>query len=466
MNRLDVVFDGLMTSVSGVRGIVGEGLTVETVVRWATAFGVFCNGGRIVQSRDTRPTGPMIADLVAGALAAAGCDVDDAGVLPTPAGALAVHRRGAAGGIIITASHNPQEWNAMKFVRADGRMLTAPDFASLKSLYDRAHLPAARWDGIGRRIAWNRAGEIYIGAVLGLGLLDLDRIRRKRFRVAFDGVNGAGSELYPLLLESLGCEVKTIHSSPDGYFPRPPEPSPDNIADLRRLVVEEKCSIGFAVDPDGDRLAVVDERGAAPGEERTLALAVGEVLRLRPGPVVINALTSQVIVDVAGSFGVTCQRSKVGEANVADLIADTNAVVGGEGNGGVMLAELHLVRDAGVGMALLLNRLASGRKPLSEHLAVLPEYSMRKATWPVEGFDPAILLDELAAGFPATQVSRLDGVRIESSDGWVQARSSNTEPILRIYSEASQPAAADAMLSDMLARIGSFIGRKASRVET
>lgn len=442
-----------MAGVSGVRGIVGEGMTPEVALLWASGFGTWLQGRKVVVSRDSRPTGGMLSLAVKAGLLSAGCDVDDVGVVPTPVGAMAVERRGAGGGIIITASHNPQSWNALKFVRADGRMLTEGEFRDVEQIVVNGPIRSAAWDRIGIEVAWDGAELMYVSALLGLSMLDLDRIRRKNFEVAFDAVNGAGSFLYPRLLEALGCRVAAIHCDGSGLFPRPPEPLPANLNDLGRKVVEEKCQIGFAIDPDGDRLAVIDEAGRPIGEEVTLALAIKAVLRAQPGAVVVNCLTSNVIDDIAASYGVACHRTRVGEANVAARMKEVGAVAGGEGNGGVILPELHLVRDAGVGMALILNLLAAGKKPVSELAAQLPAYHMIKSSCPVGDRDPVELVEAAAAHYPHDLVTRIDGARISYPEGWVQMRPSNTEPILRVYAEAANPAAAKALLDELIGKI-------------
>ncbi len=449
------MFKGLMAGVSGVRGVIGEGMTSEVAMLWASGFGSWLRGKKVVLSRDSRPSGGMLAYAVKAGLLSVGCDVDDIGVTTTPIGALSVLRRGAGGGIIITASHNPQQWNALKFVRSDGRMLTAEEFEEVEQIVSNGPLRTASWDRIGTEIKWDGADQMYLGAVLGLGLLDLDQIRRKNFRVAFDAVNGGGSFIYPKLLEAFGCQVFAINCDGSGHFTRPPEPLPANLGDLSKKVTEEKCHIGFAVDPDGDRLAVVDERGVPIGEESTLALAIKSTLLHRPGPLVVNCLTSQVIDDIAAQYGVPCYRTKVGEANVSAKIIEINAVVGGEGNGGVMLPELHSVRDAGVGMALLLNLLSSSKKTVSEVTAQLPAYFMVKASYPVGDHNPVELVEATASKFPNDLLTRIDGVRINYPDGWVQMRPSNTEPILRVYAEAHDKPTAEKLVEELIRKIKS-----------
>ncbi len=453
------MFKGLMTGVSGIRGIVGVGITPEVVLLWAGAFGSWLKGGKIVIGRDPRPTGEMLKHAVKAGLSAAGCDIEDVGMVPTPTAALSVRLRGAAGGIIITASHNPQEWNALKFARPDGRMLTAQDFADLDYIVKEGPLRSASWDKIGQFREWNDASTAHIAAVTGIAALDLNRLHSKHFKVAIDCVNGAGSFEYPALLKALGCEVVAINCAGNGLFPHPPEPLPENLADLGKAVVAEKCQIGFAVDPDGDRLAIVDEFGKPIGEELTLALAAKMMLQHTPGPIVINSLSSQVMEDVANEFNVECHRTRVGEANVASRMAEVNAVIGGEGNGGVIIPEVNLGRDSGVGMALVLNLLASGKKKLSDRVKELPNYKMIKTKMPVGKHEPLEIIEHLAGTYEFDQISRIDGVRVVFEDGWVQARPSNTEPILRVFSESTDEAHAKEMIDDMLGRINKITSK-------
>ncbi len=452
-----------MTGVSGIRGIVGEGMTPEVALLWSSGFATWTNGGKIVVGRDSRPSGVMLNLAVKSGLAAAGCDVDDIGVVPTPEAALAIARRGAAGGIIITASHNPQEWNALKFVRHDGRMLTMPDFVELERIVTEGPLRSVRWDRLGKIQDWDGADYMYLSAVTGLGCLDLDRLKGKRFKVAIDCVNSAGSKIYPALLEALGCQVIAINSDGSGIFQRPPEPHPDNLGDLCQTVINEGCSVGFAVDPDGDRLAAVDEKGIPLGEELTLAVAIRSVLERNPGTVVVNSLTSQIVDDVAQSFGVECYRTRVGEANVATGMKEMHAVVGGEGNGGIILPDLHLVRDAGVGMALILNLLSATKKGLREIWQVLPEYKMMKIAYPLQQSDADEIVQDVAGCYDHDQLSRIDGLRVAFDDGWVQIRPSNTEPILRVYSEAKTEEKAKDLLNQMLSNINRSVGE--NRIE-
>lgn len=460
------MFKGLMTGVSGIRGIIGEGMTPEVALLWSGAFGTLCNGGKVIVGRDSRPSGRMINMAVEAGLTAAGCDVDDIGVVPTPEAALAVERRGAAGGIVITASHNSQEWNALKFVRSDGRMLTMQDFVDLERIVAEGPLRSVSWDKLGSVLEWDGADYMYLSAVIGMGILDLDRIKRKRFKVAIDCVNGAGSKIYPELLEALGCQVVPLHSDGSGLFPHPPEPNPANLKDISRIVLEENCAIGFAVDPDGDRLAIIDEGGVAIGEEITLALAIRALLEYQPGPVVINSLTSMVINDIAESFNVECHRTRVGEANVATGMKELNAVAGGEGNGGIIYPELHLVRDGGVGMAIILNAMSATKKKISELGQELPEYMMIKVAYPLGELDATEIIQTIEGCYEYDQISRIDGLRVNWDDGWVQVRLSNTEPILRVYSEAKSEKRATEIIKEMLQNINRVSGEERTGLDS
>jgi len=454
------LFTGLMTGVSGIRGIIGEGMTPEVAMLWAGGFGTWVNGGKVIVGRDARPSGEMINMAVKAALSAAGCDVDDVGMVTTPQGALAVERRGAAGGIIITASHNPEEWNALKFVRPDGRMLTSQDYTELERIVIQGPLRSVHWNRLGTLRNWDDADYMYLSSVTGLSILNLEKIQSKQFKVALDCVNGAGSFLYPELLKTFGCQVVTIHCDGSSIFNRPPEPRPENLTDLCDLVIKERCAIGFAVDPDGDRLAAIDELGKPIGEETTLAVSVQAVLDINPGTVVVNSLTSQVIDDVAKEYGVECHRTKVGEANVAAGMKELGAIVGGEGNGGVILPELHLARDAGVGMALILNHLSATKKKLSDISRALPVYKMFRISYPLGTSDASEIIQSVETNYDYDQLSRIDGLRVAYDDGWVQVRPSNTEPILRIYSEAKDEGNARKMINEMLLHINRLVGEE------
>ncbi len=427
-----------MTSVSGVRGIIGTDLTPEVVVRYATAFGrVALETGRreVVLARDARTSGPMFAAAAQAALQSVGLDVIDCGLIPTPTAQLAVEHHHAAGGIIITASHNPVEWNALKFVGSDGLFLGVDEAARLLRLAGADHEPGAGWDGIGQRCEDLHAVDRHLDAVLALSILDVPRIRDRRFTVALDCVRGAGGTIMPRLLERLGVRMVGMDLEPDGRFSRAPEPVPSNLTGLGELVRQSGADLGIAVDPDVDRLAVVDESGTAIGEDYTLAFAVQAVLEARPGPVVVNLSTSLVVDDTSRMFGVDVARAPVGEANVARAMRERGAVIGGEGNGGVILPMLHYGRDAPAAAALILHLLACRTKLVSELVAGQPRYVIVKAKVPRRG-DLAATYAGLERRFTGVPADRQDGLRLAWADRWLHVRPSGTEPIIRIIAEA------------------------------
>ena len=365
-----------MVSVSGVRGLVGTDLTPEVVARWAAAFGTWAHTGKrkpVVIGRDARTSGPMFSQAAIAGLNSVGCDVIDVGLVATPTVQLAVEHHRAAGGIILTASHNPIEWNALKFVGPDGIFLDTIAGTRVRELAAGASLPRANYNAIGGVEADSNAISRHLAAVLALRGVDVRAIRRRKFRI----VRGAGGALMPELFERLGCRVAAINLETDGLFPRPPEPVPENLKALGALVRRKKADIGIAVDPDVDRLAIVDEKGRPIGEDYTLAFAIRAVLGWSDGrtagrPVVCNLSTSLVVEDAAKEFGAKVVRAPVGEAHVARKIIELKAVIGGEGNGGVMYPALHVGRDAPVAGALVLTLLARARASVSELVARAP----------------------------------------------------------------------------------------------
>jgi phosphomannomutase len=437
-----------MVSVSGVRGIVGRDLTPDLVARFAAAFGVLAaQAGRpsVVLARDARTSGPMFAAAARAGLQSVGCEVIDCGLIPTPTAQLAVEHHGAGGGIVLTASHNPIEWNALKFVGPDGVFLDADTGARLLALVE-GDIPRAAWDRVGEVRKDDGAVARHLDRLLALPDLDVAAIRRRRFGVALDCVRGAGGTIMPRLLEALGCRVEVINGQTDGRFPRPPEPVPEHLGDLGAAVLRAGAQVGIAVDPDVDRLALVDETGAAIGEDYTLAFAVEAVLRRRRGPVVVNLSTSLVVDDAARAFGVPVQRAPVGEANVARAMRVAHAVVGGEGNGGVMLPALHLGRDAPVAAALVLDLLATDAAGIAARVAARPRYAIVKAKAP-RGPDLSAVYRALEARFGDAAPDRQDGLRLAWPDRWLHVRPSGTEPIVRLIAEAPSRADADALVA-------------------
>ena len=439
----------LMRSVSGLRGIVGADLVPAVVTRYAKAFGAFVasrGGKEVALARDSRQSGPAFAAAAAEGLSAAGVDVVDLGMVPTPTAQLAVELQRLGGGIVVTASHNPVEWNALKFVGAGGRFLNRADVEALFALVDgddgRGH-QAAR---AGARRRDDGAVRRHLDRVLGLPWLDLPSIRARRFRVALDCVRGAGATIMPALLEALGCEVRAINLEPDGRFPREPEPIPEHLGELGALVREARADLGIAVDPDVDRLALVDEAGEPIGEDYTLALAVRAALAHRRGPVVTNLSTSLVVDDAALEFGVAVERAPVGEANVVERMAAASAVVGGEGNGGVILPEIHLGRDAPVAAALALALLVARRVALSALVDSWPRYTIVKAKIPRPSGSLEPAYARLARALPGAAEDRQDGLRLSLADRWVHVRPSGTEPVVRVIAEAPGREAAEALV--------------------
>jgi phosphomannomutase len=439
------MYDGLMVSVSGVRGKVGEGLTPEVVAHFAAAFGAWASSqGKsrtVVVGRDSRVSGPMFQRVVLSALQSVGVTVIDIGLTTTPSCQLAVEYHHAAGGLMISASHNPIEWNALKMIGSTGLFLDAEQGAAMRALMEVGP-PRASWDKLGAIEIDDLAIARHIDRVLALPFIDVEKIRRRRFKVALDTCRGAGATVMPQLLDRLGCVVTAINLEPDGRFPHPPEPIPENLRDLERLVLSAKADIGLAVDPDVDRLALVSEEGRAIGEDYTLALAAKLVLRHRKGPVVINLSTSRVVDDVAKAAGAPLIRAPVGEVNVATRMRTERAAIGGEGNGGVILAELHLGRDAPLGAAIILQLLVEEGRQLSAIVRDHPSYVIVKDKLDRPDASLDTVYDALLRAFPGAEADTQDGLRLAWPDRWVHVRPSGTEPIVRVIAEA--PTAADA----------------------
>jgi phosphomannomutase len=453
-----------MVGVSGVRGIVGTDLTPELVARYAAAFGVWATRGRsgkrkvaVVLGRDARTSGPMFAMAATAGLLSVGCEVIDIGLTTTPGAQMAVEHHHAAGGIVLTASHNPIEWNALKFIGPDGVFLDAAAGDAMRSLLGDGRLTRANYAGLGAVRSDDQANARHLKQVLALPEVPVARITRRRFRVALDTVRGAGGAVMPELLRRLGCRVTAINLETDGKFPRPPEPTPEHLAQLGKLVRSAKADVGLAVDPDVDRLAIVDEKGRAIGEDYTLAFAVRAVLgggrspRSQRGPaahpVVVNLSTSLVVDDAARDYGSVVERVPVGEVNVARAILERGAVIGGEGNGGVILPSLHAGRDAPLAAALVLALLAREDRTVSEIVASAPRYEIVKDK---VGRGAALdaVYNALRKQFADAAVDTQDGLRLAWPDRWLHVRPSNTEPIIRLIAEAPTRALADDMVEE------------------
>lgn len=425
-------------SVSGLRGIVGDSLTPEVVLRYAGAFAEGLPPGPVVIARDSRPSGAAFVEMLRGALAACGRSVIDGGVLPTPTVGVLVRETRAAGGIQISASHNPPPYNGMKLFSAEGRVIPAAAGEKVLDRYGRvARGQPLRWaahDGFGRTAQAEEPLTRHLSLVLDQ--VDVERIRSKRFRVLLDVNGGAGGKLGRRLLEELGATVQILGEAPSGNFVHPAEPTAENLAGVQDHARAFEAAVGFCQDPDADRLAILDEQGRYIGEEYTLALCLAHVLRRRPGPVVTNCASSRMSEDLASRFGVRFVRSAVGEANVVDAMLASGAAFGGEGNGGPIDPEVGLVRDSFVGMALVLDYLAAEGVALSGLVEQLPHYEIHKTKVTLEPEQLAGALRKLTAHFADAQIDRKDGVRLDWPGRWLLVRASNTEPIVRIIAEA------------------------------
>jgi phosphomannomutase len=435
----------LRISVSGIRGVIGDGLDAVTVVRWASAFGAWLPEGPVVVGRDTRPSGPMVFDAVAAALASTGHEVRDIGIATTPTTEVAVQQSNAVGGVIITASHNPQQWNALKFLQGDGLFLTAEENREVRRFYEDGSGHVA-WDGLGSVVKFTGADDQHLAGIASLPWLDTEKMRSLDLHAAVDSVEGAGGEIVPRLLESLGVRCTPLHCGLTGNFPHDPEPTPAHLEDLCRIVVEQGADLGFAVDPDVDRLALVDGKGRALSEEITLVLAMDFLLGKTPGPVAVNLSTTGLIEKVAQRHGCTVYRTPVGEANVVETMLEHDCVLGGEGNGGVIYPTLHAGRDALVGIAMILQSLAESGKTLAELVDTYPPVAMVKTKFAADDLPAGDALVEALAALGPGELDQRDGVKWTGESGWVHVRGSNTEPAVRIIAEAADEEAAWALI--------------------
>jgi phosphomannomutase len=444
-------------SISGLRGIVGDGLDPNFVAKFAQAVGILAQRGPVVVGRDGRATGLMLKHALQSGLESVGCPVIDAGVIATPSCGFLVRHLRAAAGIEITASHNPIEWNGLKAFSPDGSVFDEAAGGRLLELIDGDAIELARWDAIGSTVDSPEAAIAHLDAVCGL--VDVRTIRNRGLRVVLDCNHGAGALWGPKLLERLGCELTVLGGSPDGLFEHPPEPIEANLRGLCDAVVREGADVGFAQDPDADRLAIVDQNGRYIGEELTLALCADFVLGRRPGPVVVNGSTSRVTADVAARHGCAFFRSAVGEANVVAKMREVRAAFGGEGNGGVIEPKVGYVRDSFVGLAYVLAGLASGIPTMAEWADSLPRYFIvkDKLACPRERIDAACrALEKMYSDASPTHG---DGMRLDWPDRWVQVRASNTEPILRVIAEAPTQETSATLCAEAIAVVREAVAR-------
>lgn len=448
----------LIKSISGIRGTiggrVGDGLNPLDIVKFTAAFATFIrqttkvDSNKIVVGRDARISGEMVKDVVCGTLMGMGFDVVNIGLASTPTTEIAVTMEGACGGIIITASHNPRHWNALKLLNNRGEFLNAAEGKEVLSIAEREDFNFADVDHIGHYREDDSYNQRHIDLVLNLPLVDIAAIKSAQFRVAFDSVNSVGGIILPMLLEQLGVETITpLYGEPTGDFKHNPEPLEKNLSDIMNLMKKGDHDVGFVVDPDVDRLAIICENGRMYGEEYTLVTVADYVLSVTPGNTVSNLSSTRALRDVTERYGKQYNASAVGEVNVVAKMKETNAIIGGEGNGGVIYPQAHYGRDALVGIALFLSYLAHKGCTVSELRKTYPEYQIAKNRidlGPSTDVDAILVkVKNMFADDPTAKVNDIDGVKIDFADKWVHLRKSNTEPIIRVYSEAATIQEAD-----------------------
>ncbi|MDD3488435.1 MAG: phosphoglucosamine mutase [Paludibacter sp.] len=460
----------LIKSISGIRGTiggnVGEGLNPVDIVRFTAAYATYIrqnkttNSNKIVVGRDARISGQMVNEIVTGALLGMGFDVVNIGLATTPTTELAVTMESAAGGIILTASHNPKQWNALKLLNEKGEFLNAAAGEAVLKIASDESFSFAQVDELGKLTENNDYTRKHIESVLALDLVDADAVRAAGFSVAIDCVNSVGGIVLPALLEALGVKnIEKLYCEPNGQFPHNPEPLPEHLTDISNVMKSGKADVGFVVDPDVDRLAIICEDGSMFGEEYTLVSIADYVLEHTPGNTVSNMSSTRALRDVTVKHNCSYTASAVGEVNVVTAMKATNAVIGGEGNGGIIYPASHYGRDALVGIALFLTMMAKRKMKVSELRKTYPEYFISKNK--IE-LTPAIDVDHILSVIKEKhsqyEVNDIDGVKIDFPTGWVHLRKSNTEPIIRIYSESGTPEQADKFAQDIIAQIKAIAG--------
>ena len=459
----------LIKSISGIRGTiggkVGDNLTPVDAVKFASAYGTWLKNysGKekltVVVGRDARISGPMIHNLVVNTLIGLGIDVIDLGLSTTPTVEVAVPLEKADGGIILTASHNPKQWNALKLLNEKGEFLDGDDGMRILEIADAEAFNFSDVDDLGEIMINDAYMDIHIDEVLNLPLVDIDAIKAAKFKVVVDGVNSSGGIIIPRLLRLMGVEVVELYCEPNGHFPHNPEPLKEHLTDISELVVKEKADLGIVVDPDVDRLAFVCEDGEMFGEEYTLVACADYVLSKTPGNAVSNMSSSRALRDVTNAHNGTYEASAVGEVNVVKLMKKNNAIIGGEGNGGIIYPELHYGRDSLVGVALFLTHLANKKMKVSELRASYPEYFMSKNKIELTPqIDVDAILIAMADKYKDEDITTIDGVKIDFAENWVHLRKSNTEPIIRIYTEAATQEKADVLALRIIDEIKAVAG--------
>jgi phosphomannomutase len=455
----------LIKSISGIRGTiggrVGDNLTPIDAVKFASAYGVWLkqqrdkDNYRVVVGRDARISGEMIQNLVMNTLVGLGIHVIDLGLSTTPTVEIAVPMEHADGGIILTASHNPKQWNALKLLNAKGEFLDAVEGAKILDIAESNAMNFADVDSLGKITRNDAYFDLHIIEVLDLALVNVKAIEAAKFKVVVDGVNSTGGIAIPLLLERLGVQTIELFCEPNGHFPHNPEPLKEHLGDLAEKVVKERADFGIVVDPDVDRLAFMDETGEMFGEEYTLVACADYVLSKTPGNTVSNMSSTRALRDVTEKHGGTYQASAVGEVNDVNLMKKNKVVIGGEGNGGIIYPESHYGRDALVGVALFLSLLAEKMIKVSELRKTYPSYFMsKKKIQLTPGLDVDGILSTMEERYANEDITTIDGVKIDFPENWVHLRKSNTEPIIRIYTEAKSQEEADTLADKFIAEIG------------
>ncbi len=458
----------LIKSISGIRGTIGgkagDNLTPVDAVKFASAYGTWLKNHHnkenltVVIGRDARISGPMIHNLVVNTLVGLGINVIDLGLSTTPTVEVAVPLEKADGGIILTASHNPKQWNALKLLNEKGEFLSGADGAKILNIAKNEAFDFAEVDNLGEIIENTSYMDIHIDEVLNLSLVDVEAVKSKKFKVVVDGVNSSGGIIIPKLLEEMGVEVVKLYCEPNGHFPHNPEPLKEHLTDISELVVQEKADFGIVVDPDVDRLAFISNDGEMFGEEYTLVAVADYVLSKTPGNTVSNMSSSRALRDITEKHGGKYQASAVGEVNVVELMKASNAIIGGEGNGGIIYPEIHYGRDALVGVALFLTHLANQEKTVAELRASYPQYFMSKNKIELTPqIDVDAILIAMTKKYKNEQISTIDGVKIDFAENWVHLRKSNTEPIIRIYTEAKSQQEADNLAERIIKEIKELI---------
>lgn len=457
----------LIKSISGIRGTiggrVGDNLTPIDAVKFASAYGVWLKNNRVkenyrvVVGRDARISGEMIQNLVMNTLVGLGIHVIDLGLSTTPTVEIAVPMEHADGGIILTASHNPKQWNALKLLNEKGEFLDAVEGAKILDIAESDTMRFAGVDSLGKITKNDAYIDLHIIEVLDLSLVTVKPIEEAKFKVVVDGVNSTGGLAIPLLLEHLGVDVVKLYCEPNGEFPHNPEPLKEHLTDLSKKVVAERADFGIVVDPDVDRLAFVDENGEMFGEEYTLVACADYVLSRTPGNTVSNMSSTRALRDVTEKYGGTYEASAVGEVNVVNLMKKNNVVIGGEGNGGIIYPEAHYGRDALVGVALFLSLLADKKMSVSALRKTYPNYFMSKKKIELTPeLDVDGILKAMEDRYKNERLTTIDGVKIDFSENWVHLRKSNTEPIIRIYTEAKSQEEADTLADKFISEIGAI----------